>query len=453
MPAPFKSSDLFKRAGIEDVARFYRDRFFTGGVFDARYFDPLCRFDIKYARTMWVYDNVRHGSSLLDLGCGEGMLALLKRKGVILTGVDLSAEFLQLARHNGYDTTCVAQLTSLPFADASFDYVASLDLFGHIGFEEKDAVIAEIKRVLRPDGVTMHGIEVLARTLRQDYQSMSEEELHEFISVDGHIGLEDEDENAARFRSFFAHVETEPRYVLNLSCDEFIKQNDRYGVPFDADFIDYLRNLSFNERRAFDMAMGYVFGKISDLHVKLPKNGLYLLLKASHNQPEAFYNAHRNRRDLFVSNIDNEPGPICVDRFSRATFDNGWYPANDLPPIARWMGRRATLQLDTGAVSKIRLDLTTHMPELAANPLGLEFLVNGISLCSLSLFRYGWLELEIDVPQNVTEQNQTLNFEIRADRVWQPVHSDSSSSDDRELSISVCNIEFWPETRTGLENG
>jgi ubiquinone/menaquinone biosynthesis C-methylase UbiE len=440
MPTPFKSSDLFKLAGIEDVAQFYRDRFFTGGVFDARYFEPISRFDIKYARTMWVYDNVRHGSSLLDLGCGEGMLALLKRKGVTLTGVDLSPEFLQLARHNGYDSTCVAQLTSLPFDDASFDYVASLDLLGHIAFEEKDAVIAEIKRVLRPDGVTMHGIEVLARTLHQDYDSMTEEELLKFISVDGHIGLEDEEENAKRFKSFFSHVETEPRYVLNLSCDEFIKQNDRYGMPFDADFIDYLRNLSFNERRAFDMAMGYVFGKISDLHIKLPKNGLYLLLKASNTESEPFYNAHRNRRDLFISSI--EPGPICVDRFSRATFDNGWYPANDLPPIARWMGRRATIQLEAGTISKVRLDLTTHMPDLTSNPLGLEFLVNGILLCSLSLFRYGWLELEIEIPKTIVQPSQKLSFEIRADRTWQPAEGDNSSSDDRELSIAVCNIEF-----------
>ena len=434
-------SDLFKLAGIEDVAQFYRDRFFTGGVLDARYFDPISRFDIKYARTMWVYDNVRHDSSLLDLGCGEGMLALLKRKGVMLTGVDLSGEFLQLAQRNGYDNTCVAQLTSLPFDDASFDYVASLDLLGHVAFEEKDAVIGEIKRVLRHDGVTMHGIEVLSRPLHRDYDSMTEDELLKFISVDGHIGLEDEEENAKRFKAFFSHVDTEPRYVLNLSCDEFIKQNDRYGMPFDADFIDYLRNLSFNERRAFDMAMGYVFGKISDLHIKLPKNGLYLLLKASNTKPEPFYNAHRNRRDLFVSNA--EVGPICVDRFSSATFDNGWYPANDLPPIARWMGRRATIQVEAGAVSKVRLDLTTHMPDLAAKPLGLEFLVNGISLCSLSLFKYGWLELEIDVPADIAQQNQKLNFEIRSDRVWQPAHIDSSSSDDRELSIAVCNIVFF----------
>jgi ubiquinone/menaquinone biosynthesis C-methylase UbiE len=446
MPGSCKSSDLFKAAGIEDVAKFYRDRFFTGGVFDARYFDPISRFDIKYARTMWVYDNVRSGSSLLDLGCGEGMLALLKRKDVKLTGIDLSSEFLHAARRNGYDATYVAQLTALPFKDASFDYVASLDLLGHVGFDEKDAVIAEIKRVLRPDGVTMHGIEVLDRTLHPDYDAMSEADLLRFISIDGHVGLEDEEENAARFRPFFSNVQIEPRYALCLSSNEFLKQSEQYGMPFEADFLDYLRNLSFNERRAFDMAMGYVFGKISDLHIKLPKNGLYVLLKASNNQPEPFYNAHRNRRDLFIANVDeNEKGRICVDRFSRATFDNGWYAANDLPPIARWMGKRAAIQLETNTVSSVRLDLTTHMPDLEVNPLRLEFLMNGVPFCSLSLFRYGWLELEIDVPDIVgrSQGKRKVNFEIRADRIWQPAQAAKSNSDDRELSIAVCNIEFF----------
>jgi ubiquinone/menaquinone biosynthesis C-methylase UbiE len=419
-----KTTDLFKSAGIEDLSKFYRDRFFTGGVLDARHFDAISRFDFKFARTMWIYDNVRRGSSLLELGCGEGMLALLKRKGVTLSGVDLSPEFAGQARRNGYDVTCVAELTSLPFDDASFDYVVSLDLIGHIGFDEKDAVIAEIKRVLRPDGVTMHGIETFNRNLHRPYDEMSREELFRFISIDGHIGLETEEKNATRFRSFFSYVETEPRYSLCLSCDEIIKQSEQYGMEFDADFVDYLRKLSFTERQAFDMAMGYVFGRVSDLHVKLPKDSLYIFLKASNAEPEPFYNAHRDRSDLFQTQI---------------IFGNGWYGANDLPPVARWMGRQSTLQVETDSVSKIKLDLTTHIPELQTKPIELEFLVNGVALSALSLFNYGWLELEIHVPTTI----KSFQFEIRASRVWQPVHSDPKSSDDRELSIAVCNIEVY----------
>src|SRR2546423_11799354 len=153
------TNDLYTRAGITDLAEFYRTKFVSDEVLDARYFKPLDRFDIRFARTMWVYDNVRRGSSVLDLGCGEGMLALLKRKGVVLTGIDLSPELLSAASRNGYDNASVATLTALPFPDSSFDYVVSLDVMGHVAFCDKDGVLAEIKRVLRPDGVTMHGIE------------------------------------------------------------------------------------------------------------------------------------------------------------------------------------------------------------------------------------------------------------------------------------------------------
>ncbi|HET9787997.1 MAG TPA: class I SAM-dependent methyltransferase, partial [Pyrinomonadaceae bacterium] len=156
-------TDLYHKAGIVDPAEFYRTKFVSDEVLDARYFKALDRFDMRFARTMWVYDNVRPGSSVLDLGCGAGMLALLKRKGVTLTGVDLSPACAEAARRNGYDSTLSAELTNLPLADASFDYVVSLDVIGHVGFEEKDAVLTEIRRVLRPDGVTMHGIECTDR--------------------------------------------------------------------------------------------------------------------------------------------------------------------------------------------------------------------------------------------------------------------------------------------------
>src|SRR2546430_15291448 len=148
-------SDLYTRAGITDLAEFYRTKFASDEVLDARYFKPLDRFDIRFARTMWVYDNVRAGSTVLDLGCGAGMLALLKRKEVTLTGVDLSAECSLAARRNEYDATFTAKLSRLPFPDASFDYVVSLDVLGHVGFEEKDQRMSALNRVLRPCGETL----------------------------------------------------------------------------------------------------------------------------------------------------------------------------------------------------------------------------------------------------------------------------------------------------------
>jgi len=433
--------NLYARAGVSDVRDFYRTKFLSEEVLDARYFKALDRFDIRFARTMWIYDNVRAGASVLDLGCGAGMLALLKRKGVMLTGVDLSADCSLTALRNGYDFTATTQLSHLPFPDRSFDYVVSLDVLGHIGFEEKDAVLAEISRVLRADGVTMHGIECTDHAAQKGYDEMTPEELRRFIEVDGHVGLEEEQEHGKRFMRFFKHVAWEPRYALNLSSEEFIKQADKYGLNFEEDFLEYLRGLSFKERRAFDMAMGYVFGKISDLNLSLPKSGLYVFMKASHAPLGRFYNEHRDRRALYSS---DEPlaDVKCLDRSSGAIFDDGWYEPNILPPVARWMAERARVRFEADELAAIGLDLTTHIPDVRERPLSLEFILNGETLSKLELFSQGWLHLSFSVPPELAAASSgNYELEIRAGRTWQP-RPDDENRDDREISIAVCNIEL-----------
>ena len=441
-----RKNNLYERAGIANVSEFYRSKFVSDEILDARYFKALDRFDIRFARTMWIYDNVRAGSEVLELGCGAGMLALLKRKGVTLTGVDLSDECAIAARRNGYDETFCAELSHLPFADASFDYVVSLDVLGHVEASDKDAVLAEVKRVLRPGGVTLHGIECTDHAAQKSYDEMSPEELRRFIEVDGHVGLEEEQEHGKRFQKWFSHVAWEPRYALCLSSEEFLKQADKYGLEFEDDFLDYLRGLSFKERRAFDLAMGYVFAKVSDLGIHLPKSGLYVFLKASDSPLGPFYNEHRDRRALFPPTPDAEARFVCLDRSSDAKFDDGWYEPNMLPPIARWMGARGRVNFRAPGLTEIRLDMTTHIPNLGGRPLGLELLLNGYKLAAFSLCRYGWMELRILVSEALTaEANGEFEMEIRAGRTWQPRPTEGETRDDRELSIAVCNITVKSE--------
>jgi SAM-dependent methyltransferase len=443
MSSPASDANLYARAGIDDVAEFYREKFVSNAVLDHQYFKPLDRFDLRFARTMWVYDNVRRDAAVLDVGCGAGMLALLKRKGVTLTGVDLSDECVAAARRNGYDEALRSDLDALPFAEASFDYVVSLDVIGHILAEQKDAVFAEIKRVLRPGGVTMHGIECTDHAARRRYDEMSPEELRHFIGIDGHVGLEEEDEHAARFRRFFTHVVGEPRYALCLSSDEFLKQADHYGLPFEDDFLEYLRGLSFEQRRAFDMAMGYVFGKISDLNVRLPRSGLYTLLKASDAPLGPFYNEHRDRRALLELNgVEAEREVTCLDRSPHAIFDDGWYEPDDLPPVARWMKTRGRIRFRTTKLSAIRLDLTTHLPDLAQHRIEVAFSLNGSPLSACTLFRHGWVELELKLPEPLTTRgDEMFELEITANQTWQSRPHDPKNRDDREISIAVCNVQ------------
>ena len=285
----------------------------------------------------------------------------------------------------------------------------------------------------------MHGIESLDPKLHPDYRTASPEKLAEFIAVDGHIGLESDDDIAQRFAKFFSSVQTEPRYTLCLTAAEFIKQYDHYGAAFDRDFIDYLRGLSFDQQHAFDMAMGYVFNRISDLHVKLPSSGLYLLVKASNAAPEPFYNAHRDRSDLFSTATEV---PAELDKNSRAVFGNGWYPVNHLPEIARWMTHSSWLTFKATNFSKLSLQLTTHIPDLRTAPMELHFELNGVAIGSLCLFDYGWLELQFDVPRSIPEQSSEFKLKINASRTWQPSVANPNSSDDRHLSIAVCNLRI-----------
>ena len=166
------------------------------------------------------------------------------------------------------------------------------------------------------------------------------------------------------------------------------------ALGFEDDFLDYLRGLSFKERRAFDLAMGYVFAKVSDLGIQLPKSGLYVFLKASDAPLGPFYNEHRDRRALFSAPEDQERF-VCLDRSKDARFDDGWYEPNMLPPVARWMGGRGRVNFRAPGLTEIRLDITTHMLDLGVRPLGIELLLNGNKVCAFSLWRYGWLELRL----------------------------------------------------------
>jgi SAM-dependent methyltransferase len=439
---------LYEFAGIEDLAEFYRLRYASSEMLDADYFDAINRFDIRWSRTMWIYDNVRRGSSVLDLGCGAGLLAVLSRKNVRVTGIDISRECAAVARRNGYNAALAGALTALPFAASSFDYVVSLDVMGHVEFAEKDAVLAEIKRVLQPGGVTLHGVECMNREQQKDYDQMSAEELRHFIAVDGHVGMEDEPANVARWNRFFANVRTEPRYSVCVPCEELLKLADDYGLPrCDKDFLDYLRGLSFNERRAFNMAMGYVFERISEYQIKMPASG-YLLVKASDQPLGEFYGEHRERSDLFPGLLPaEERNPIVLDKTSQAAFNSGWYAAENFPPIARWMARTGQIRFQTDSLSRLRFDLTCHMPELTKQPLGLEFRLNDKNVGGVCLIESGWVKIEIDLGEAISGKSSSSSdgflFEIRAERTWQPSSTHLDSNDDRELSVAVCNIEAF----------
>jgi SAM-dependent methyltransferase len=89
----------------------------------------------------------------LDLGCGTGFyLPVLHELGWRPTGVDLSADQLELARRRAgeFAELVHADAADLPFPDESFDLVFSA--FTHTDIDSFAGAVAEASRVLRPDG-------------------------------------------------------------------------------------------------------------------------------------------------------------------------------------------------------------------------------------------------------------------------------------------------------------
>ncbi len=125
---------------------------------------------------------------VLELGCGGGWRFFASIGPVV--GLDLSASSLANAARV-YDAVVLADAGALPFADQSFDVVVSLDFLGHVPPARKGAVLAEIRRVLKPGGVTLHYVEAAANDPLTRWARRQGEEFTQCIALpEGHIGLQ-----------------------------------------------------------------------------------------------------------------------------------------------------------------------------------------------------------------------------------------------------------------------
>lgn len=97
------------------------------------------------------------GKSVLDLGCGGGFMSeALAERGAHVIGVDPSGPAIAIARNHAEATGLsidyrVGAGESLPVAESSLDIVLCVDVLEHV--RDLDAVIAEIRRVLKPGGL------------------------------------------------------------------------------------------------------------------------------------------------------------------------------------------------------------------------------------------------------------------------------------------------------------
>lgn len=114
------------------------------------------------SRINWLAEQVSH-STVLDIGCSEGILAiLLGRKGIEVTGVDINPDSIQFAKElllheepttQQKVTFLCANIFHSEWANTKFDYVILGEIIEH--FDEPAALIEKAVQLLKPGGVIL----------------------------------------------------------------------------------------------------------------------------------------------------------------------------------------------------------------------------------------------------------------------------------------------------------
>ena len=144
----------------------------AGSLYDriARLYDLTFKFN-GYGRSLERYFRehpipLEDNAQILDAGCGTGLLTLALLRTLArpahITAIDLSASSLQKARQAVANTltgrphkVCFLQanLLSLPFADETFDFIATSGALEYVSLREG---LGELARVLKPGGYLFH---------------------------------------------------------------------------------------------------------------------------------------------------------------------------------------------------------------------------------------------------------------------------------------------------------
>ncbi|MBA3453938.1 MAG: class I SAM-dependent methyltransferase [Deltaproteobacteria bacterium] len=105
---------------------------------------------------IWMAEQTKDSRAVLDIGCGSGKLAgAMASVGVPdVWAIDASLYQLKIAAREYPALNLVHGLAeSTPFDDGRFDAVGACFLFHELPTEAQNAVLAEVRRVLRPGGI------------------------------------------------------------------------------------------------------------------------------------------------------------------------------------------------------------------------------------------------------------------------------------------------------------
>jgi SAM-dependent methyltransferase len=115
---------------------------------------PKYRSETHVARYRYTADLIESGVTVLDMGCGTGYGTEHLQNARTVVGVDIAHEAAAYARErygNAKTSFIVSNAERCGLSNDSFDTIVCMEAIEH--FEDIDAFLGEMERVLRPSGL------------------------------------------------------------------------------------------------------------------------------------------------------------------------------------------------------------------------------------------------------------------------------------------------------------
>jgi SAM-dependent methyltransferase len=155
----------------------------------AQVYDKIATEFDKTRVSIWTnvknfLDDIPVGSSVLDIGCGNGK-NMLYRADLDFQGIDISEEQVRICREKGL-IVYVSSMCSLPYMDSVFDNIICVAAYHHLDNDnDRQAALQEMYRCLAPGGKALITVWAIGTDGKKVFTKR--DELVEWKSKDGTI--------------------------------------------------------------------------------------------------------------------------------------------------------------------------------------------------------------------------------------------------------------------------